>query len=93
MEASYPSSTTLLVLSVMPTLMFQVGRRSKSAAVRGIAGVFAVLFSAFMVIGRLVAGVHWATDIIGSVFLSAGLFLLYSGAVARADEKKNESKL
>ena len=46
-----------------------------------------------MVIGRLVAGVHWATDIIGSVFLSAGLFLLYRGAVARADEKKNESKL
>ena len=39
LEASYPSSTTLLVLSVMPTLMFQVGRRSKSAAVRGIAGV------------------------------------------------------
>ena len=27
MEASYPSSTTLLVLSVMPTLLFQINRR------------------------------------------------------------------
>ena len=27
MEASYPSSTTLLVLSVMPTLWFQTRRR------------------------------------------------------------------
>ena len=93
LEASYPSSTTLLVLSVMPTLKFQADRRCGNRAVRRLAAAFSILFSAFMVIGRLVAGVHWATDIIGSVFLSAGLFLLYSGAVARADEKKNESKL
>ena len=32
-----------------------------------------------MVIGRLLAGVHWLTDIIGSVLLSIGLFLLYMG--------------
>ena len=30
LEASYPSSTTLLVLSVMPTLKFQADRRIKS---------------------------------------------------------------
>ena len=34
MEASYPSSTTLLVLSVMPTLLFQVNRRAKGQTVR-----------------------------------------------------------
>ena len=31
----------------------------------------------YLVIGRLTAGVHWATDIIGAVLLSFGLFLLY----------------
>ena len=77
MEASYPSSTTLLVLSVMPTLLFQVNRRAKSQTVRRITVAFVVLFSAFMVIGRLVAGVHWLTDIVGSVLLSAGLYCLY----------------
>ena len=55
MEASYPSSTTLLVLSVMPTLLFQVNRRTKRQTVRRMTAAFVVLFSAFMVIGRLVA--------------------------------------
>jgi undecaprenyl-diphosphatase len=90
-EASYPSSTTLLVLSVMPTLQFQISRRAKSPTVRRITLAFVFLFSAFMVTGRLVSGVHWATDIIGSVFLSAGLFLLYCAAVAYCDRKKNEA--
>jgi undecaprenyl-diphosphatase len=81
MEASYPSSTTLLVLSVMPTLLFQVNRRTKRQTVRRMTAAFVVLFSAFMVIGRLVAGVHWLTDIVGSVLLSAGLYSLYRAAV------------
>lgn len=87
MEASYPSSTTLLVLSVMPTLLFQVNRRAKGQTVRRLTAAFVVLFSAFMVIGRLVAGVHWLTDIVGSVLLSAGLYCLYRSAVLAMDHK------
>ena len=93
LEASYPSSTTLLVLSVMPTLAFQASRRCKNRTLRRLAAGFSLLFSAFMVIGRLISGVHWATDIIGSVLLSAGLFLLYRAAAAYADRKKNEALL
>ncbi len=88
MEASYPSSTTLLVLSVMPTLKFQVDRRAKSPAVRGAVTAFVVVFSALMVFGRLVAGVHWATDIVGAVLLAAGLFAVYTSAVALTDRKQ-----
>lgn len=93
LEASYPSSTTLLVLSVMPTLKFQADRRCEKQTPRRLATAFTALFSAFMVIGRLTAGVHWATDIVGSVFLSAGLFLLYCAGVAYTDQKKKETKL
>ncbi len=81
LETSYPSSTTLLVLSVMPTLMFQAYRRVENTLTRKLTAVFVVAFSVFMVIGRLISGVHWATDIIGSVFLSAGLYMLYRSAV------------
>ena len=88
MEASYPSSTTLLVLSVMPTLKFQTDRRSENTAVRTVATVFVVLFSAFMVIGRLISGVHWLTDIIGAVLLSSGLYLAYRSAVIMTDSQK-----
>ena len=80
-EGSYPSSTTLLVLSVMPTLMFQENRRVSNAMIRKAVAVSVIAFSAFMVIGRLLSGVHWATDIIGSVLLSAGLYMLYRSVV------------
>ena len=81
MEASYPSSTTLVVLSVMPTLIFQCNRRIKNAWVKIVINIVSIIFSAFMVIGRLLSGVHWITDIIGSIILSAGLFLIYKAVV------------
>ncbi len=81
MEASYPSSTTLLVLSVMPTLVEQAARRLGDGLMKKLVTVFAVLFSLFMVTGRLISGVHWFTDIVGSVLLSIGLYYLYKGCV------------
>lgn len=89
MEASYPSSTTLLVLSVMAAFGFQIARRVQNPAVRKPAIVCTALFSAFMVIGRLVSGVHWLTDIIGAVLLSAGLYLVYRSAVIIVDQKRD----
>lgn len=90
LEASYPSSTTLLVLSVMPAFAFQTDRRCRSAAIRAAARVFAAVFSAFTATGRLVSGVHWLTDIAASVLLSAGLFLLYRAAVGFSDGKRRK---
>ena len=87
MEASYPSSTTLLVMSVMPTLAFQMQRRVRNTKVRYGLYAFTVLFTAFMVVGRSVAGVHWLTDIAGSVLLSSGLYLIYQGTVQLTDKK------
>ena len=81
MEASYPSSTTLLVLSVMPTLCEQLYRRLRNRTAKRWIFTVTALFSVFMVIGRLLSGVHWLTDIFGSVLLSTGLFLLYQAAV------------
>ena len=87
MEASYPSSTTLLVLSVMPTLIFQTDRRLKNTSARNIIRILTILFSAFMVLGRLISGVHWFTDIVGSVMLSAGLFYTYKALILSYDRK------
>lgn len=81
MEASYPSSTTLLVLSVMPTLVFQAERRLNDQSLKNWIRISSAVFSACMVIGRLISGVHWFTDIAGSVLLSAGLYYIYKGIV------------
>lgn len=81
MEASYPSSTTLLVLGVMPTLIEQVNRRSESVIFKGTINAFVICFSVFMVLGRLISGVHWLTDIVGAIMLSLGLFCIYKASV------------
>ena len=76
LEASYPSSTTMLVMCVMPTVIMQLNARIKNHTSRRCAlGITA--FRVFMVIGRLISGVHWLTDIIGGALLSAGLVMLY----------------
>ena len=76
-EASYPSSTTLLVLTVMPTLVSLTVQRLKSKNAKTIIRYATAVFCLFMITGRAISGVHWITDIIGSVFLSVGLFCLY----------------
>jgi len=80
LEASYPSSTTLLALCFMPTAKMQLDRRIKNPAVKKAVGIAIVAFTIFMVVGRLVSGVHWLTDIVGGVLLSTGLVLLYKWA-------------
>ena len=77
LEASYPSSTTLLVLCVMPTANMQLNNRIKNYNLRHIVSCVIKVYIAFMVIGRLLSGVHWFTDIIGGILLSAGLVALY----------------
>ena len=77
LEASYPSSTTLLVTCVMPTAIMEFDARIKNAVIKYFAVSLSFSFIAFMVIGRLVAGVHWFSDIIGGALLSTGLVIIY----------------
>ena len=77
LEASYPSSTTMLVMCVMPTAAMQLSARIKDRFLRGIVVALIIAFIAFMVIGRLLSGVHWLSDIIGGTLVSSGLVLLY----------------
>ena len=77
LEASYPSSTTMLVMCVMPTAIMQFNERIKNNVLRRSVTVIIAAFIIFMVIGRLVSGVHWFTDIVGGALLSVGLVMMY----------------
>lgn len=81
LEASYPSSTTMLVLCVMTTASMQLGERIQNSTFRKAVCHGIHVFTAFMVVGRLISGVHWITDIIGGALLSAGLVVLYHAVV------------
>ena len=77
LEASYPSSTTMLVMCVMPAAMMQLRGRIKNRVLRRCVMILIAVFTAFMVMGRLLSGVHWLTDIIGGALLSTGLVIMY----------------
>ena len=78
LEASYPSSTTMLVMCVMPAAMIQLHARIENDVFRRCVMISIAVFIVFMVIGRLVSGVHWLSDIIGGALISAGLVMIYA---------------
>ena len=80
LEASYPSSTTMLVLCVMGSAGFQFRQRIQNPVLRWCVILAVSAFTVFMVAGRLLSGVHWLTDIIGGGLLSGGLLILYDAA-------------
>ena len=82
LEASYPSSTTMLVICVMPTAIMQFNARIKNNVLKQCVTYAITVFIVFMVIGRLISGVHWFTDIIGGALLSTGLVLMYRAIIS-----------
>ncbi len=92
LEASYPSSTTLLVLCVIPTAILQFRTRIKSRTLVTVTAALLSVFAVFMTLGRLVSGVHWFTDIIGGALLSAALTSLYRLSVNAANRKKSNKE-
>lgn len=77
LEASYPSSTTMLVMCVMVTAMMQLPRRIQNKTVRITVNILFGVFTLAMIIGRMISGVHWVSDILGSILLSSALIMLY----------------
>lgn len=88
MEASYPSSTTLLVITIMPALAFNCARNCKNKGNGKIVSILANAFAVAMVVARTLSGVHWLTDIIAALLLGTGLFCVYKGRVLLYDNKK-----
>ena len=82
LEASYPSSTTMLVMCVMPTAIMQFDTRIKNDVLKRCVSSTIIAFIVFMVIGRLISGVHWFTDIIGGALFSTGLVLMYRAIIS-----------
>ena len=86
-EASFPSSHTMLVCVIMGSTIIIIGKyikkKSLCMVIRGIcAAVIAVT-----VVGRLISGVHWFTDILGGLLISTFLLALYSVLITEEDNK------
>ena len=87
LEASYPSSTTMLVACVIPTAMMQLKRLLKNKVLGVTVLSLLAAFTVFMIVGRTISGVHWISDIIGGMLISASLVSAYYFAASQDDQK------
>ena len=86
LEASYPSSHTMLSMSIMGSALVLLKRRVPCARCRRPLALLGTLLMLAVVVGRVASGVHWVTDIFASVLLSGGLVALYAAAVEKEEK-------
>ncbi|MCR4993707.1 MAG: phosphatase PAP2 family protein [Lachnospiraceae bacterium] len=81
-EASFPSSHTMLVIVVMGSTFFLVKyfleEKENMKNIILLVRILCVAVTLLMVAGRLLSGVHWLSDIVAGIFISATLLSLYS---------------
>lgn len=76
-EASFPSSHTMLfcvvIGSVIALLPQYIDDKHNGKIIRAVCSVLMAL----AVVGRLLSGVHWLTDIVGGILLSLSLLMIF----------------
>lgn len=88
LEASFPSSHTLITLCIMVTAMMQFHRRIRRKGLRLAAQGVSAGIIAVTIAGRVISGVHWFTDILSGVLLAGALIMLYYAVINNMQRKK-----
>ena len=90
LEASYPSSHTMLALSIMITAIFELHELIKDKkAILIAADILCGAIALVILLGRLLSGVHWLTDIFAGILVSAALICLYRYGILFAQNMKS----
>lgn len=82
LEPSFPSSHTFLAVGTMGCAVVWAKERLGKGAVAAVT-IVCTLLGLFVVIGRLLSGVHWFTDILGGALLGFALVFAYRYLVAK----------
>ena len=77
LEPSYPSTHTMLILTIFGTAVAVLGDYIKNAKLVLLLKIVCLVIMALTIVGRLVCGVHWFTDIVGGVIISLFFINLY----------------
>ncbi len=90
-EASFPSSHTMLICCVMGSAAMLLPKYIQSKGLcRLLQGICAVMI-AVTVIGRLVSGVHWLTDILAGALISLALLMFFAGVLDKIGTENDAS--
>ena len=84
-EASFPSSHTMLIVTVFATLTFVIGEYVKADKLQGLIRIVSLVIVCLTIVGRLVCGVHWFTDILGGCLISLCFINLFDHFLRKVD--------
>jgi undecaprenyl-diphosphatase len=76
LEASYPSSHTLLSICLSCSAII-INRKLFNNKFTNVLNIILCVIMTVIVVGRLISGVHWFTDILGGLFISMALLMLF----------------
>ena len=82
-EASFPSTHALLATSVIGGVILLLRHYIKKPGAKRIATISCTVLIVVVVVGRLICGVHWFTDILGGVLISLALLFITSDFLDR----------
>ena len=73
LEASYPSSHTLLSICICGSALLINKYLFNNKKIYKYINIISIISMVLIVLGRLLSGIHWASDIIGSIIISITL--------------------
>jgi undecaprenyl-diphosphatase len=77
LEASYPSSHTLMALTLCGSSIM-INKKLYTNIISKMFNIISIVIISLTVIGRIISGVHWFTDILGGIIISITLLSLYN---------------
>ena len=89
LEASYPSSHTFITICLCVS-SFMINKKLFNCKLTKILNIFLIIIMTFIIIGRLISGVHWFTDILGGLLISATLLAIFYSIISSLPTTNNK---
>lgn len=84
LKSSYPSSHTFMAL-ITSISSIVINKKKYNNKITKITNYLCTVLAFLIIITRIMSGVHWMSDIVGSVILSFALVFIYSGLITSKD--------
>ncbi len=78
LEPSFPSSHTLLAMFVCGSAVIMNNKLFEKNEYKKIINVLLIVLMVLIIVGRLLSGVHWITDVVGGILIATTLLYIFN---------------
>lgn len=89
LEASYPSSHTMLSICICLSAMIINNKLYKSMRISKIINTLSIIIMITTTVGRLLSGMHWISDILGGIIISICLSYIFKTVIYSLNEEES----